>query len=375
MLAWCWLLFATSPARAQSECDDPDTAIHEPCPTATANEWQPLFPSATPAPTQNYDCGEGYPEGYGLVTPSVHWTVNCGQCLQQAKATATAQALPSTTAAVATPTPSSTSPPITTSQSAAQGYFYVQVEQSYQTEIAAGNCEFWRWCNHYQQPISLDCGEGNSFEGLIGSNAVTATRGSWNMSLLGYGSATQNIGVQVLAREPGYVRPECDLRHDLLGELSGLAPEFFQCARNITWGQQYAAGTTIASRGDTGLLASWTISGYLCYGSPPEPPSPAGYCSSIVPEEQEGSQYGMALPQIMVGPASCLQLGGQSLDLAVLNLLPGLKGLTSIEIPGIEVCARAISFGGLNLFGLQFDMDLFATLLALAGLLRMLLRS
>jgi hypothetical protein len=111
----------------------------------------------------------------------------------------------------------------------------------------------------------------------------------------------------------------------------------------------------------------------LC-GEPATATPVADYCASVDGYEP-GEEIGLELPMPIIGPATCFGVDEITLGLSLLNLIPGIDDMDDVTFPGMQVCARAIEFGDLQLFGLLVNLDVIAALMAGVFLFRLALRS
>jgi hypothetical protein len=109
-------------------------------------------------------------------------------------------------------------------------------------------------------------------------------------------------------------------------------------------------------------------------GQPTPTPTVYSACSVVEPAADTSDMFTM--PEVTVGWARCMTLGGVSLDLSWLNNLqiPNLNAGT-LEIPEFGICFRPVTFGSMYMFGLNIDLDLLASVLLAIAIIRMITRS
>jgi len=354
-----WLVFGISgTAYADTPTPTPDPG------------WQPLFPTNTPAPTNDYTCPEGNPGGWGDVTPDPYWALQCGQC-----------------AGGTTPTPEGTPEPTPdgTPTPEPDGYFlvlYPEADPHFQEHAGSYAANFYyNW-----DSFIIDCGEGNTFEGGIAYGETsrdyaapfgkipTYNGGLWAMA---YGCGNDLLGSSKVSGVNCY-----DAVSPLISQ-AGLPEPITWTAREDHVNAAINAQTNfhIFDPGDTYwpkntyIEVGFHVAAAICYGTPPEPQSDATYCKDVLPEGGSGEDPGMSLPTILIGGSSCTQILGWDLDLSVLNLVPGVDDVGTVSMPGFNLCVAPIQFGSVELFDISVDLDAIAFLAAGVAIIRILWRS
>jgi hypothetical protein len=119
---------------------------------------------------------------------------------------------------------------------------------------------------------------------------------------------------------------------------------------------------------------------WLCSGGDPNQEDPevpgTGYCDVVQPSRDD--PIGIGLPGPVIGPKSCLQIGGWTIGLTWLSTLAELAGIEnpqSYTVPGFIICLRPIVFGDVNLFGQQVSLDFIAAVMAGVAGIRLMMRS
>lgn len=143
------------------------------------------------------------------------------------------------------------------------------------------------------------------------------------------------------------------------------------------WGPAYTQYSSISARGDNAHNFDMQAVGILCYGQPPTEPTPMpgpSYCDAV-DDGGGGGDLESWLPQILVAQGSCMEISGWTLDVSVLNLIPGIDDLEDVTLPGFQLCVNPIQFGNVHLFGVTVDLDVIAFAMAGLVIIRILLRS
>ncbi len=347
----------------------------EPTPTPSP-DWQPLFPTNTPAPTENYQCPDGNPDGYGTITPDPYWWINCANCITPGSPT---QGATSTLDLTSTPTPT---PDPGELHVKAFGYQpMTPLNCGYFGNPPAQHC-LAEW---YLTIPEADNGQeivGRLWGGISGRWNNVDIYYTWNVSnLWDPGGAYLNFDSTYW----GYL--EYDNSEMDPNEVRGLIPWLgtIRTAALAEW-----ADPINGMDGGTYLMHYWfpanTVGAedwylFMFYkgtelGAVPTPSPIAGYCGSVAGEGGgQGQDLDSWLPQILVAEGTCIQVLGWTIDLSVLNWLPGLEGITDVTLPGFHLCVNPIQFGEVQLFGVGIDLDLIAFLGAGLVILRILLRS
>ena len=100
------------------------------------------------------------------------------------------------------------------------------------------------------------------------------------------------------------------------------------------------------------------------------------YCSSVQAEGTgtEGDEDTFQLPGINIGVADCVTVAGITVPLDWTDTLFG-TGWEDWNLPGMQICFTPIDFGTLTLFGITIDLDLIALGMAGVVLIRLITRS
>jgi hypothetical protein len=315
-------------------------------------------------------CPDGQPEGWGTVTPDTYWMMQCGNCAQSP--TGTADPLTPTVAATPTPEPTATQ---------TSGVFFKSIYYHQQFIIdVVDSTDYVNWVGYpgVALPPLLYCGPDAEIRGALVWVQVNGYSGAAKLRPFGsatFGAAEGNLGFY------SYVGtyPQNTINHNDMQNLSGHTLNKLGSTNQINYKTIWPWPSGFVDvRRDSTLSADFVYYGVLCYGIPePEAtpiPTAMSYCNQV-DDGLGAADLGISLPEIVVSQAYCLQIGGQSLDLSVLNLIPGIDDVGEIGVPGFYLCYQYISFGHLDLFGLNVDLDILAMLMGGIALLRILLRS
>lgn len=378
-------------------------------PTPTDPVWNPLYPTETAAPTTNYECPPDDPAGWGTVTPDPYWMIQCGQCAEL-NDYATSTPLPTNTP-WPTPTHDGTGTPYPTEMPYPDQFYSYEPEFEYVTYDSPndgdnGISAYLHWTvpqeyrDRYFELVGVrveinfsTCDKWMGF-GVDSSLPEYADHFWYWGSVMYCGTGVRNYYLNYSPMSP---EAEYQMPYDqqemwqwyVTGDIAGDMPTPINWV-NPSW--PYAAGhfkDALFESGDLKLYIThggrsghvYTVDNVemVFYGTEPTgiaTPTPyaGGYCESVVPEGSAGDP-GIELPIITVTDPTCLPIGGQTVDLSVLNLIPGVDDLGQISIPGFQVCYQYISFGSLDLFGMTVDLDLLAFTIGAIALLRIFLRS
>lgn len=394
------LVFGTDTAKAQTPecpwyigCDNQCTALHEFC-TAVPT-YEPLFKTPTPLPPESYTCPTGLPIGWGTVTPGVMWSANCGNCLltltphptntpgsyeltQTAVFTGTPGVTLTPTSTV-TPTPASCTP-------GANTYWWDTVNPNKSaTKPAQYVGEFRIGWSRYSPSDLTSIGAVVAKVNMQGS-----TNNEWGRSWIGVNGGTNQVLWQAQTNfdktlfymptvtPPGWNYTQ--LRNFILAKYPDAVDSGYKnwVAGAIDLDAGYGAGTATNNT----FTVTVTVLDWVHYSPAPCPtptpgtPTPTPGASACNDLGDEGTTDSIGeLPYIGIGASVCTGIPEFTIDLSVLNWLPGLEDIDVITFPGLSVCARPISFGDLKLFGLVIDLDIMAAVMAGVVLIRIIIRS
>ena len=289
---------------------------------------------------------------------------------------------------IGAPTPeeptSTPDPSLPTATPAAPGLFYQPVGVTVyfnvpQIQTSSTGAD---WIGYPGQALStfLDCGPGNQMKGAIAISTVSSVGIATKLkvfgkSFMGWDERTGVVSMVDTQWTTGY--------RAALYDGSGLTANVELTESDLDQYSTWIPGwvPSVLVREDSYVTANYYYVGILCYGIPYEEPEPTpeptlpSYCNQVDDGDGSGDDLGIQLPEIVVSQAYCLQVGGQTVDLSVLNLIPGIDDIGEVAIPGFQLCYRYISFGFISLFNYSVDLDIFALLMGGIALIRIFLRS
>lgn len=339
-----------------------ETKAQEATLTPTEN-WVPLYPTSTPAPLTNYDCGD-IPEEYGQVTPDLTWWMNCSECNQVWNSTLTPSVpISGTLVPMATPTVG----PTPTNYD-----WYFEYPQNTANYIKSFVWNPYHLSTNYiaEKTLNVDV---EKLYGVYAPQTSFPVYLEWDVS----GTETKPYTGEIIFT--GWMKVT----------LNGVSIHTVTIP-NCKFPQASLSGSQVFYTDDTVVHPNGWVSpnskfdlyvGYYCGGgddatisgtltasmspiTPEATPTSTPYvtdCGDLGDSQGGGlteNDY-FQLPTILQGTAQCTGLAEFTLDLDVLNLLPGMD-LEDIYFPGLMVCAVPISFGELKIFGNTIDLDLLA---------------
>lgn len=367
-----------------SSCDDPDTPIHEMC---EEEDWEPLFKSPTPYPTDYFGCPEeGEMEGLGTVTPAVVWLMECGLCINDQTPQPTEFIEPSPTWDSSEPTPVPTGTPVPTITPGPEYYLSDVVASCTKTD-PGGHYGDW-YCGTSFTAEEDVYGVITEFtDGGSGREDVDLRHALGNWS---YGARLNDFSV---------ISPVCYEKQS--GYCSGVG--FSGTIKNLNHptAKIWSAGATRSlggwyQWGNTSSSGSWTYDVKLIYyGIPPEEPEPTpiptgtpypSVCDSIIGNDADGNWYGgggpeeiedyFKIPVPLIGIGQCMTMMPEfSIPTTALNVIPGITFANDLAWPGLTVCLKPITLGQLKILDMSIDLDFYGALIAGIMMLRKLLRS
>lgn len=393
------LLSGINPVYAQ----DP-TPTTTPPPTAT---FRPLFPTATPAPTQLYECNGVQPSGWGVVTPNPYWLMNCRHCITPIPVGDWGDNvnLPTVDPELGfgdqTPTP----PPGGGGDPGDHDIqLFYSLDGTNYTEILYNEVKF---INTYpKKTLILKLVKNNPTKDLyelvginmVGEGNLTTPYSDWPATLYheistidlntkGYfqviDSNIPNSPVMLQPQDIAYNQGFNSQPLYICTSTSGCDYEFdytfnLEIGMDVEYDDQlgfiYKWRPNGVSYSNTNLIEiQWKYGGYT--ESPSAPPDQTA-CSVVVPKsEGPGSDTGIEIPYIGIGNDVCFAIGGQEIPLGWLDLFLEGEAPTTFTIPGIRICFTEIRFGVLNILGVEVDLDYLAFGMAAILLFRMITRS
>jgi hypothetical protein len=362
----------------------------------------PIFNTPTPKPTGYYGCNGEQPIGYGTKTPAPGWLLYCSQCLTQTPGgfwddyqLPYTEVAP-TQGATLTPTPNP------------------QITPNWQLPAVSYNSNNVPETVHYQETVNFTSGYNGPFlyfsnpqnnitysvglryEGLIHfyptstnqSRIVTIRITAYNTTTLFIRESnipglvvgnTYNIAANgnIYATFPDYYgKEELTVAYYFIGDLTMGSGNYTADLRIFTY-----KNFTSVNTGYHAQEVEWHNKGYVYPATPtPTPDHPVSNCDEIVEDEPGGEEdkKDFDLPEILVGDATCLKIGGWNIHLDWLadifgDTFPG--EFANWQIDGINFCFAPITFGNITIFGMSIDLDFIAAAMAGILLIRLLTRS
>lgn len=373
VFACCFLSLLSWSLTSEISTAHGQTPVPTETPTPTS---EPMFHSSTQTSTLPAVClDSGLPSGWGTITPSWNWSLNCGKCVVPATPTPGPGSI-----YYKSPTPGPTITPSPTAVSIAL------------TGKIDGNAilEKVPWTVN-KAPI--DWGSGTAVTWQFDGGAGVGTRKVGLEYLVDYymtyesGGWQNDIYLDIFNTGPSLVTVEF---------LSGWRAGQVQTINSgghynvMVWHQQATTKVEIRDRfniswsgdvtnydvqvkyyaysaysnGNTKIQGNttWYKNGYVM----PTPTPGVSYCNVV-----DGYNPGDPaldgpigdLPVFMIGWARCVQLGPLTLDL---GWIPGreLLGLPEgISWSGVRICFRPLQFGKVRFFSMEVDLDLMAGLM------------
>lgn len=373
------LIIGISPVFAQ------DTATPAPTiePTGT---FEPLFMTATPGPTRDYKCApaDQTPVGWGIVTPGVLWSADCGNCMLTQTPERTETAYPTSTGTPYTPTPSKTPAPTqiistatpyptglkfthlarsTTNGTSTGGYFYSRQGQCARLDfygVVQGNI-INRDVYDYIQ-FKLQRYEGGNVGAYV--RTITYSGSDW-MDIGGTGGSSHNFSGTYTYNNSAYPDHTFSLQ-----EVSAHTQFVDDYA-----GPDNFSFTVLACPNGYTMPTETPVYNFPTVTPTNTPVS--SYCSSVNGSSGgsgEDWDWGM-LPNILIGTAQCVGWEQTSVDLSAINWVPGMDSWEAFDLPAVLFCMKPIYFGSVNLFGINVNYDYLTSLMVGVLVFRMFFRS
>ena len=417
-----WLLFGTEAAQASQFYLDPTSdyetewygvltqvagtetagwgATYQAGQTSTAawtQQWEPVFKTGTPVPTNNYWCPSGLPAGWGTVTPEPWWSMNCGNCnLTLTPPAATMTSIYPTPTGTLTATPTATSVPSSVLklqvispishtdifEFGGAGHVYqvpilpqhvgkvVGLEMLARENSASDRFSlYYEWGGFWAQVFNFNVGQWYGVHPRTSQSQIESFIGEdlWPGSVTEaqIDSDYRNYYDDAISSQPWDVYRESYVNGAL------------NIDTNQADGFRYVI-TEAMNWWDHSFRVDTVVWGYLYVGEEEATATPmADFCAVVNNGESSGGggggsvDLGIHLPEISVGPASCTTFGGWGFDWTDSPPLPAI----SFELPSVTLCFQPLSFGSFDLFGVAIDMNLFVTIMGAAVLIRWALRS
>lgn len=367
---------------AQTDTPEPPLPTNTPTPT-----FVPIF-SPPDEVEIDYTCPGYQPEGWGTVTPSAWWYMNCARCV-------TPQAPgeewdwgdnPIQTTETVTPTEITTTPvagnlypylyysgtqaeyppkieftvsdPIsTTSEIVFEGYVTIRdqpINQNFYLNysISANMNKPWNESGYYYLISKIKCFS----DSCIITNEGVTTELTFNTSATIWQSANiPSNSAQIITNEI------TNLEVTIINATHQSTEKGF-----YLW-TETENGSVAAPKGTLTTTITWDS---IPIGTP------TYFCSNV----QDGGEYGVgspddvfSIPIIAAGEGTCLQFFSATIPLSWLEFV--WDQAQDLKLPAFNLCFKPISFGELKLFGMSINMDLLAYAMAGVVLIRILTRS
>ncbi len=378
LFALCWLAFGIRPVSAAELFQTTNT------PTAT---WEPLIKTATPQPPRDYSCPEGLPIGWGMVTPGALWSSGCGPCMQTLTPRPTSTPFwPS-----ATPDPLVSATPTLAAGSNPWVFEFVPNLDSLTFPVTgspatgAANTPLFG-DSGWVVGLVISASESNGFNNE--RYALFDSAGSYGFGASNAGTAlvfvsNDRISPEVFEAVFGDLQTYFDYQVDFRDNTSGLQSAVIKPGEAIFDLADWEAGLPAqypfdlwTYRVNSFVTRTITLLGYITIpGDALVVSTPATYCAEVngLGGSAEPFDFGLDLPQILIGPAACYGISGFSVPTGILALL-GIE-VENFEVPTIQICFRPISFQPLSLFGISIDIDYMIFIVAAVLGIRWVLRS
>lgn len=344
-----------------------------PTPTSTpippTPTWENLINPAATATPRNLSCPTQQPVGWKTLTPDPLWLMNCGVCVKVTPNPTLGGNLLATLNVTPTPygnktaTPggvTATANPTATATAGALRYYVVNAVGAHSWTNGSSKAIHWfeegeldsvcftdvNGVKDKYSAIYLAPAASNSIDyyAMINNNN---TRTIWQWVVGGYTGAQQYWMIYEMGKPANYWEPYFGVVTFRNGRDVPSANRRFGAEVDPNKTQSYAGKT-------------------LCYGDGIDPASDSGkYCGTVVAADGGTGGIGINIPNILVSPATCYDVGGQSFGTGFMaDWIAGMP--ESINIPGIRVCVRQLILPSINLFGLNISMASIA--LAMAGI-------
>jgi len=328
-------------------------------PTAT---WEPLYKTPTTAPTKDYTCPGYLPTDWLTVTPDLYWLWGCSNCFLTMTAHPTMTGMYS-------PTPSETPVPTGTPTSTPTnwGVLFSQYSKTnavtgspYVTGSGSVSCSANDniWVPTFSCDFSFSCSSSSQY---VGGDC----RSTVYIKDVYTTPSPQRIYFKFTGTGLHWWQDNSDNKYIDIPH-QGYDDFVYNEAR------YYRLGITIPPLGNGSYTAHME---FQLRPFAPNTPTPTPVTTPIVSEcsivRGSTSEDDDILPIIVVGPESCAKIWGFSIDTSWL----GGNFPDTIGLPDINLCVREISFGSIKLFGLSISLDILATILTGAMVLRWFLRS
>ncbi len=358
------LLIQANPAFAQTE---------------TPVQWEPLFPTRTPAPPVVYDCPEDDPLGWGTVTPDADWLLQCGSCAQSA--------YPTVDYGIGTPgwTPVSPFPTHTPTPVATATAYVGNFTGWYIT--ACSNCGltlpyYWTMSQGAVTGYLSNPSDQVSFAsqqkcGGIGTNCGVNDKATYiTMTCSGNWVSSWPLDAPY-----GYF--EIKSRYTLVdsvtvpcgGGLSGGCSITYSDVLPAAWLDDGRIAPVFNIQNNGSKIGGNYYCTYqydiqpLTQPTPTVAPTSDSYCNVVnngQPHEEDDPNAMLPIPYVGLGTCA---------GIPAFSVGPIGEAIPELTFPGMQICFLPIQFGDIDLYGLTIDLDYLALAMAAIALLRLFLRS
>ena len=338
---------------------------------------QPIYVTPTPE-VKDFTCPGTQPQGWGEVTPSAYWNLNCAQCV-----TPVSQYTWPTLDPDIWGTPEPTDIVDITQY---EGLYLDDVNSELrlyndETKTIHNDNGRWAYTGDWWNLYDNQSGRSTTSSIRIQKTFTTSSSTTWSRSFELRNYTDAKIYVQIMGE---YELIELEAGEFIvIRSYAGSFPGTFnQDMILIVYIEQSDNGANFAFR-DT------SITGLNVYGvydveikfqnhiwvDPIEPIN--SYCSTVVSEGAGQGGEGedtFQLPGINIGVADCVTVAGITVPLDWTDTLFG-TGWEDWNLPGMQICFTPIDFGTLTIFGITIDLDLIALGMAGVVLIRLITRS
>jgi len=326
----------------------------------STSTWEPLHKTPTPGPTNNYECPNTTPIGYGVVTPDIQWSINCEHCLIELTPQPTLPGGTPTVGPTSSPTPTNYPDHVTLSHDLPgmnpiiyYPPFPVDFE-SYWDGYSIRGADLYT----YQH-----CGPGNEVC-YQDQGFYFKTHCEWGWSDWYPKQSTAQILYISDSVLLGGAYTDCGFGTS--GYCEADTEGYFSAEQLVVGRLRFVVAWTepqIATHIGCHIEVSMTPF------EEPEPTPVNSYCSTVPDGSGSNEEFGVGLPIIRVGPTTCAGIGSFELDLTSVPMLGEWLGI--ISFPGFEVCVAPLTFGTMEFLGMSFDLDFIAIIMAAVMLYRM----
>lgn len=399
LFSFCLLILlvvsGNNSVQAQTDTPEPPTPTNTPIQTNTPTPtFVPLF-NPDDQPVIDYNCTGNQPIGWGTVTPSAWWYMNCARCV-------TPIAQPTTDwgenpfegtlqPGQSTPTPT---PPTGGNNkisdvcfSGAGVCFDKEVEKTFTYRIEYKVHPYYQFyvpSTEWDTPTNqtyytvLDStvdfiGKGSSYNGYYVHlyleaecwvDQCTITLEDQSIITLGFSQKVNIWKSDPLSVAAGGTieMPETKLKLNIVNNIHGYTEKGIWITHRVANG----SGTSASIKGDITTNILWSDDPFT-YGN---------FCGQV----QDGGETGVggdedifSLPIIATGQGTCLQFYSITIPLSWLTAV--WQEAQDIMLPSWSICFKPITFGELILFGYSYNMDLIALAMAGVVLIRMIFTS